>query len=187
LNGCSTWECVNSFSNWISAIGTILISGIALWLSLRDRVTRIEVDLDWATFPTLNRDAYIINIVNVGARPATITTFTWTFRNIFLKKKRLLMDIYSDNDFNNICAKFPCEITFGKQAPIVIGTNRFITIPPPIFFEESKIKTWFKIRTLHAVVQTTVGKNFKSKVNKGFRRKIWSDYKDWRVNLLSDQ
>ena len=56
LDPCPTWECVNSFAAWLAAIGTILITGLALWLSVRDRRINLRSAMTLGLLPSSNLD-----------------------------------------------------------------------------------------------------------------------------------
>ena len=40
LKPCNTWNCINSFALWLSAIGMVRISSITLWLTVKDKLIR---------------------------------------------------------------------------------------------------------------------------------------------------
>ena len=66
------------FANWLSAIGTMLISGLALWLSLRDRLVNMSATLDIGLVPganptVLDQQVYVLSFTNTGPRPITVT------------------------------------------------------------------------------------------------------------------
>ena len=75
MQACETWECVNILGNLISAIGTVVLSGIALWLSDRDRFIRMSNRLSWGVIAPYNGEninVFILSFTNIGARPVTV-------------------------------------------------------------------------------------------------------------------
>jgi multisubunit Na+/H+ antiporter MnhE subunit len=72
-----TWQFINSFSPWLSAVGTIIAVIVALYLARLDKRIRLRVSAGHrlvfsagASIPE-NPDEYlVINIVNSGYRTA---------------------------------------------------------------------------------------------------------------------
>ena len=63
-----TWLFINSFAPWVSAVGTVLISGVALWLSVRDRRVQLRATLSSGVIPQdnpsiLNFFVYVTKII----------------------------------------------------------------------------------------------------------------------------
>ncbi|HHX8330657.1 TPA: hypothetical protein ACVOYW_004448 [Vibrio alginolyticus] len=72
METCNTWECFNSFASWLSAIGTLLVSGIALWLSVRDRFIRMSNRFSLGVLANggeLNMKVFVLEFTNIGVRP----------------------------------------------------------------------------------------------------------------------
>jgi hypothetical protein len=60
MESCNTWQCVNSFVPWIAALLGTSISVLTFWLSVRDKVIRVDSRLSIAQLAgndptTLNR------------------------------------------------------------------------------------------------------------------------------------
>jgi hypothetical protein len=188
ISACATWECVNSFADWVAAIGTILISAMALWLSMRDRIPRVEATFDAALIPgqnprILDRWVYILLMTSVRVMPVTISNFKWVYRERILKKGYAITFPYEDKEFGRRCTPLPCELTFGKQAHLLHRDEFFLDLENQFLFDRNKLKSWWKIRTFYIVVQSTIGKEFKAKIHKRARARIWKEYKKWRQNL----
>ena len=80
LQACDTWGCVNSFADWLSAFGTILVSSLALWFSMKERILRLKCSFDIGLVPgserlILNQQVFILSFTNIGLRPVTVTNF----------------------------------------------------------------------------------------------------------------
>jgi hypothetical protein len=192
IGACTTWECVNSFANWLAAVGTIAISGIALWLSIRDRIPRIEATLDVVLMPgqdplLLDRRVYMLSMTSVRVMPVTISGFKWVYRKRILKKGYAFTFPQMDEELGRRCTPLPCELTFGKQAHLMHRDEFFFDLKNQFLFERHKLRSWWKIRTFYIIVQSTVDKDFKAKIQKRARERIWEHYKEWRKNLYQNR
>jgi hypothetical protein len=59
LPACDTWNCVNSFAGWIAATGTILVSLLAIWFSIKDKILRIKSSFDAGLIPSTTEASLI--------------------------------------------------------------------------------------------------------------------------------
>lgn len=80
---CDAWQCINSFAPWVSAIGTLVISGLALWLAIKDRRVNIMSRLSLGMLPgqdqrVLNRRVFVLSFTNNGYRNVTVSNHCWT-------------------------------------------------------------------------------------------------------------
>lgn len=167
-----TWKFINSFADWLSAIGTIMAVIVALYLARNDKQIKLKVSAGhWIEPPNDNfpapTDYLMINVVNVGYRPVTISKIGWEIG--FLFKKILFQNIVS----NRLSSKLPIKLAeTGDEATycirLYIGEvwlEKFLTEHIGAF---PRLKTLFlKIR-----VDTTVGKSFRSQINKALRREM---------------
>ena len=117
LATCTTWECINSFANWLSAMGTVLITGVGLWLSVKDKMLRVKAQLDVGLVPSsnplvLDTRVYALSFTNVGPRPVTVTNHCW-----FLPFSRGVVFLMPQMDpqLGRLCSKLPLELTDGKE------------------------------------------------------------------------
>lgn len=183
ITSCSTWECINSFSNWFSAIGTILISGLALWLSVKDRMVNIKASLTLCLTSgskpdVVDKRVYALSFINIGARPVTVTNHYWTLP--FVKGIVFFMP-HMDRDFGRLCSKLPIELTDGKEGQAFYADNFFSSLDQPkdFLFHQNRLMSWWRIHFFRVFVTTTIGKRVKVKVAWGVRSRLWHLYKTW--------
>jgi hypothetical protein len=188
LESCNTWQCVNSFAPWISALGTTAISGLALWLTVRDKIIRLESRLSIAqlawndlTAPTtLNRWAYQISFINIGARSVTITNFEWHYKSHpFGKLQRKITFPHMDQRFSLLCTKFPAKLTDGEQGQVFHPIDFFKSMDKSadFLFAENAFIAFYRISTFNIFLTTSVGETKKVKITRGLRNEIWKQYK----------
>jgi len=185
IESCNTWQCINSFAPWISALGTIAISGLALWLSVRDKVIRVDCRLSiaqiaWSTQTTLNSWAYEISFINIGARPVTITGFEWYYKSHpFGRLQRKMTFPHMDQRFSLLCTKLPAKLTDGEQGQVFhpIGFFKSIDKSTDFLFVENAFIAFYRISTFNVFVKTSVGETKKVKITRGLRNEIWKQYK----------
>lgn len=182
LQPCETWECINSFANWLSAFGTILISGIALWLSVQDRRINVSANLSLGSIPgddplVVNRRVYILEFTNIGHRPVTISSHYWYLP--FRKSKSFLMPNL-DSRVSHFCSKFPIELTDGKTGYIFYPEDFFSSVldePHKFLFHENTLVAWLRINFFKVKLSTSVGKLINVNVSKQVRKKLWRIYR----------
>jgi hypothetical protein len=188
IESCNTWQCINSFGIWISAFGTILISGVSLWLSIKDKLVQLDVRFGVADFPIddpriAQRWAYSIDFVNLGPRPVTVTSLEWRLRSHPLgRPRRLFISPYGETGLQGFCTKLPCEITDGKKGEIFYGIDTFKSIENScdFLFADNYILAFYRISTFQVFICTSIGKKVRAKTNRGIRRYIWRQYKEYK-------
>jgi hypothetical protein len=129
IPACDSWQCYNSFALWISSIGTVVISSLALWLSVKDRFLRMDASFKIGTIGgkdpnRLDTLVYILSFTNVGARPITVTNYEW---RIPLSKKGIGKHITNpyNGSFGHRCTKFPVQLTDGQSGYLFHDKNFF--------------------------------------------------------------
>lgn len=182
---CKTWECINSFASWISALGTILISGLALWLSWKDRLIRVKALFDYGLIPgenptVLNKKVYILAFTNVGHRTVTITNYEWKIRRWpkIWRWNRIITFPYMDPVLQHMCSKFPVELSDGKEGHIFHNDTFFedIEIREDHLFSSSKFIAFIRICDFKMVLHTTTGKIVSVHIPFRVRKNIWNRY-----------
>jgi hypothetical protein len=187
IESCTTWQCINSFAPWVSAFGTLCVSIISLWLSIRNQCVRMNV---WFAVRKVDYDeklkgVYIINLVNIGLISFIPTHCGFRFQPYpFYRKKEYIIDIWNDKNVSlNGCEKFGSEFTTGKHAqivcPIYISNDIFKTTleENPFFIENTLLALW-RVMTLEIFISTSIEKKFNAKIVKGTRCAIWKLYKE---------
>lgn len=193
MESCNTWQCINSFAPWVSAFGTILISGVALWLSVRDKFIRLKASYSGSLIPSyhpmiLDTYAYVLDFVNVGAREVQVTNFEWHWKHApFFKKQRTMIQPYLDIRVSKLCSKFPMRLTDGEVARLYFAADFIEQLDSPdrFLFPASKIKAFFRIFTSEIYLCTSVGRKLKVKMKTGMRREIWRRYKEYNKSVHS--
>jgi len=185
IESCNTWQCINSFAPWVSAFGTILISGVSLWLAIKDKLIRLKATFVISQFaiddPRIEESwAYCISFVNIGVKPITITGYEWHFRSSPCgEKKRKFINPYWNTSFKNVSTKLPCELTDGKQGQIFHSINIFRDLEnkSDFLFADSAILAFYRISTFNIFLTTSIGTKIKVKIGKGIRGDIWKQYR----------
>jgi hypothetical protein len=180
LPSCTTWECVNSFANWLSAFGMILISGLALRLSIRDRMINMRAELNTGLIPgpdptILNRQVYILSFTNTGPRPITATNHCWSLPFV---KGIIFMMPHLDRQLGPLCSKLPLELTDGKEGHIFYAADFHTRLEKTERFlcHKNRFIAWIRIRFFRVRITTTTGKRIKVVVKPAVRRKLWRVY-----------
>jgi hypothetical protein len=172
---------VNSFANWLSAVGTLLISGIALWLSIRDRLINMQAELNIGLIPgtnptILDQQVYILSFTNIGVRPVMVTNHHWSLP--FVKGISILMP-QMDSQLGPFCSKLPIELTDGKEGHIFYAVNFFSKLDKPeeFLFHKNCLVAWIRIHFFRVLIATTTGKRINVAVKLAVRKKLWRTYK----------
>ena len=182
LEPCTTWQCVNSFSGWLSAIGTILITGLALWLSVRDRRVNLRSAFTLALIPSsnpnvLDRRVFALSFANVGPRPVTVTNHCWVLPFV---KGIVFLQPYQDPTVGILCSKLPLELTDGKEGLAFYPDNFFLKLDAPseFLFHKLRYVAWLRIRFFKIRVVTTAGPRPYVKIARAVRRRLWQQYNE---------
>ena len=180
VSPCDTWECINSFANWLAAIGTILAVAVALWLSARDRTINLRAGFDIgitsANDPTiLDQQVFILSFTNYGPRTVHVENFSLTLP--FCKGVIFLFP-QMDSKVSHLCTKLPAELLDGKSGNIFSPVNFFNTLEKPelVLFPSNRLLAWMRIQFFQSLISTSVGKRVRVKVNKRARKKLWNLY-----------
>lgn len=179
-----TWKLINSFAPWLSGIGTITISSIALWLSLRNKSIQVDASFSGGLIPssnpnTLDQYVYVLSFVNTGPRPVTITNYKWIFRGHPFGKKNFFFTFpYLDPQFARLSSSFPVELTDGKQGNVFHPKSFFEELEnhEKFLYPKSRVLAFYRVFTFRIFLVTSVGKLVRVKLVKGLRREIWKKY-----------
>lgn len=182
IQSCATWECVNSFANWLSAVGTILITGLALWLSVRDRQINLRSRLTFGAVPSsdrsvLDRAVFVLSFTNVGMRPVTVTNHCW---EIPLVKGITFLHPYSGTEVSHLCSKIPLELTDGKEGIVFYPMDFFKKLERAneFLFHSNKYIAWMRIRFFKVRIVTTAGPRPTVEIDLAVRRILWQQYNE---------
>jgi hypothetical protein len=179
---CTTWECVNSFSNWLSAVGTIATAALALWLSVRDRRVNVKAKFSVGLVPSndprvLNQRVFILEFTNNGPRTATVTNHAWRLPFV---KGVVFMFPNMDTPVAHLCSKLPLELTDGKAGHSFYLIDHFARLDnaEEFFFPKNRWLAWLRIWFFRLYIQTSVGKSIRVHVRRQVRRVLWRQYSD---------
>ena len=179
---CITWKCVNSFSNWLSAVGTVATAALALWLSVRDRRVNLKADLSLGLVPgsdprILNRRVFVLEFTNEGPRTVTVTNHAW---RIPFVKGVLFMFPNMDTSVADLCSPLPLELTDGKSGRAFYLDDHFAKLDKPdiALFHRHRGVAWFRIWFFRLYVHTSVGTRVRVRVHRHVRRSLWQQYRD---------
>lgn len=178
---------INSFSPWLSAFGTIFISSIALWLSIRDRNVQLRAILSSGLIPqrnpkVLNFPVYTISCVNVGPRQVGITNYHWRYRKYPFKEKLNLWTFpYEDSRVSHMCSKLPKILSDGEQVLIFHPSDFFSELEKreDFLFADTALTAFYRIMTFKLYIDTSIGKSIKVKIKWKWRRNLWKKYKSY--------
>ena len=179
---CSTWECVNSFSNWLSAIGTVATAALALWLSVRDRRVNLKAEFSLGLTPSkdpriLDRRVFILEFTNQGPRTITITNHAWRLPFV---KGVLFMFPNMDTSLAHLGSPLPLELTDGKSGHTFYSDDHFAKLEEPekALFHPHRGVAWLRIWFFRLYVHTSVGKRVRVRVRRQVRRSLWRQYSE---------
>jgi hypothetical protein len=182
LASCTTWECINSFANWLAALGTILITGLALWLPVKDRMVNVKAELSLGLVPgenpnVLDKQVYALSFTNVGPRPVTVTNHCWFLP---LTKGVVFLMPQMDPQLGRLCSTLPIELTDGKEGHAFYAHDFFSKLDEPekFLFHKNRFVAWLRIRFFRIRIATTIGKRLKVRINRTVRRRLWQTYRN---------
>ncbi|CRM58996.1 hypothetical protein [Pseudomonas sp. 28 E 9] len=189
IGSCTTWECINSFANWLSACGTILITGFALWLSVRDRRISLKSSLTLGLVPSananiLNRPVFALSFTNIGIRPVTITSHCW---KLPFTKGFVFLHPYLDIETGRLCSKLPMDLTDGKEGYAFYPDNFFSKLenPQAFLFPENRYIAWLRIFFFRVYIITTVGTRSSVRISRSVRTSLWREYKETHLPRIN--
>ena len=165
-------------------MGMVLISGMTLWLTIKDKILRVSAKFDIGLLPgpdgiAMNRPVYCLSFTNIGSRPVTVTNFRWVIRRPWLKKTFSFTFPHLDPDIGILNTIFPCELTDGKEGHIFHHKTFFADLEEPekMLFNDNPMIAWWQIQTFQMQICTTVGKEFKVQIPYRVRKDILKQFK----------
>ena len=184
IPACTTWECVNSFGNWLSAIGTLAAVAVALWLALRDRMLHMRATFNTAVTAlerpdTLDNHGFLLEFTNIGARPITVTGHEW---QLPFQNHRLLFIPHMDARSISITTRLPCELTDGKSGHVFYPDDFFLELEDRerALFHPHPVVAYLRIHFFKIRIGTSVGKKIGVNIKRPARRALWAQYAELR-------
>lgn len=167
----ATWEFINSFAPWLSAIGTLLVVILSLYLLWYQNRTKLSI---YASISVLfqnqnSEDELTIRITNVGSKNVNVNSLLW---GIGYFKKAHFFQTSSDHIASTI---LPKTISYGEVITIVFNLNDFRKSNIKIFAKEiSRPFRRIKAHSIRILINTSIGKPINYKIDKYLR--------DWFLN-----
>ncbi len=165
-----TWQFINTFAPWLSALGTLAAVVVSLYLAssrakLKLRITvghRVLAGLGTGHFP----DYLLIEVVNVGFRSARVTGLGW---KVGLFQKSHALQVVDKGEYSS---PLPVDLADGQEARYLIPfegsadwlnqfSNDFVGHPVRL-----------RLFTLKLQVFTSLGRKFERRVEMNLRKKI---------------
>lgn len=182
IDSCTTWECINSFANWLSALGTIFITGLALWLSIRDKRINLKSALTLGLMPTsdpdlLDRAVFVLSFTNVWPRPITVTNHCWQLPFV---KGIIFLQPCRDPAVGRLCSTLPVELTDGKEGHTFYPDDFFLKLDAPekFLFHKSRYVAWLRIHFFRVRIVTTAGVRPPVRIARAVRQRLWHQYNE---------
>jgi hypothetical protein len=167
----SEWELYNSFSNWLSAIGTIAAVAVSLHLARKSGRPRATVSAGHRLVlvpgsKAKPKEVLVFRVVNTGDRSIRVTSIGW---RIGVRNTRQAIQMFDPMQSNPL----PVELSHGQEASWVI---------PLDFGDDPWMKSFarkmlhpnprWSCFTLRAEAYTSLGDVFRSKPEPGLLRRI---------------
>jgi hypothetical protein len=170
--GKAEWELYNSFSNWLSAIGTIAAVIISLHLARQSGKLRATVSVGHRIIitPGEKRGSYpeiiVFRLVNTGDRVIRVTQIGW---KVGLWKKRYAVQMCDQTQ----SSPMPVELSHGQEASWVIPLDARDE-PWIEYFANGMLSPNKRLAcaTLKAQFHTSIGEVFEAKPEPGLRKKF---------------
>jgi hypothetical protein len=158
----SQWDFYNSFSNWLSAIGTLAAVWVSLYLARRATAPKARVTVGHRIILQAGAQGqppeYVLfNIVNTGERPLRITQIGW---KVGLFRKRYAVQMYE----HLLSSKLPIELSHGQEAswyvPLAFADDSWLRN-----FSKDLLMPHYRIScfTVRAQFFSSLGKTFVAK------------------------
>ena len=163
--GKADWELYNSFSNWLSAIGTLAAVIISLYLARRSGRPRASISVGHRIVIILGDkrmppEVIVFRIVNTGDRTIRVTNIGW---RIGLWKKRYAIQGYDEAQSSPL----PVELSHGQEASWTVPLDAREE-PWLQYFSHKMMKPnlWLSCATIKAQFHTSVGEVFSTRPEK---------------------
>jgi len=169
--GKAQWDFINSFANWLSAIGTLAAVWVALYLA--NRATRPNVQLTVGHRIVLEPGAkdlipeYVMfKVVNGGDRPVRITQIGW---KVGLFRKRYAVQMCE----TITSSKLPVDLSHGQEAswmvPLAARDEPWLT-----YFAKGMLMPSYRMSclTLRGCAYSSLGHEFSTRPERNLLFKL---------------
>lgn len=168
--GKAQWEMINSFANWLAAVGTVAAVIVSLYLASRNtHKAQLSCGLRILIGPGSEEpypEYVVFRVVNHGDRLLRVTQIGWRSG---LWKKRYAIQLYEET----MSSKLPVDLEHGQEAQWFIPTN-VAGEPWPSYFSRAALLPHYRLAcfTLRAQAHTSIGKIFEAKPEANLRSKL---------------
>ena len=166
-----TWNFINSFAPWFSALGTLCAVLVSLYLAFRTSRPRVRVSCSIVrAIPTGQRlgdgaEFFQIRVVNRGFREVVVSGIMWKQRGL---RRRSYVVFPPDDPYST---KVPAKLQYGDQVHFFFPTKTFSRSASEL------LKTFgaagpssLKLRLLSAGVYASTGEEFLSPLDGRIRK-----------------
>lgn len=161
--GKTQWEFINSFGNWLSAVGTLAAVWVSLYLANRISTPKAKVTVGHRITVQLGQSGpypefVLFSIVNTGERILRINQIGW---RVGFRKKRFAVQLYDEKSSSPL----PIELSHGQEAHWLVPLNADKHEPWLTYFAKGMLlpNTRTSCATLRAQFFTSVGHVFVAK------------------------
>lgn len=170
--GKAQWEFINSFGNWLSAVGTLAAVWTSLYLANRISTPRAKVMVGHRITVQPGRQGpypefILFSLVNTGERTLRINGIGWC---VGFRKKRLANQLYDEKSSSSL----PIELAHGQEARWLVPLNADEHEPWLSYFAKVMLlpNTRTSCATLRAQFFTSTGHVFVAKPEAGLVDKL---------------
>ncbi|HIF9368310.1 TPA: hypothetical protein ACX6RS_000340 [Photobacterium damselae] len=183
---CTTWECVNSFSSWLSAILSPIIAFVSLYISFKaykyakekDK-PKIYVSMNYTLIPERNSFLLALNVNNIGIRKVTINSYGWKYKIPF----SLPISISTAHIPDRLSDSLPITIDEGQRA---VFYNKYDVLSNDLFNahyviagnslkEHNLFVGWLAVKRMKIIINCTTF-TYESSLPKPQKKEIWNTY-----------
>jgi hypothetical protein len=171
-------QIANTVGTWLAGIGTVAAVITSLWFSRRENKIKLAVKVSHSQIITRGQqstpDCLFIHAVNTGVRPANITGFGW-FVGRF-KNKQHFVQLLGDSGSDAV----PKMLNEGEEGNFFI---RLARDENPTGWIDKFIADVLQpnprkqIKTLRLMAYTSVGQNFKAKIDSNLKKLFVQEFK----------
>ena len=169
-----SWQFINTFAPWLSALGTLGAVVVSLWLAHRRMSIRLKVSAGHRITVGQGIKPYpehlLISVVNDSVRKARLAGIGWKIGWI---KKRYAVQ---NTDINLYSIRIPVDLDESEEAKFFIplkGEADWLNN-----FARDLLGQWPRLncRSIKIQAWTSVGKTFESRIEAGLRQRILEAY-----------
>jgi len=166
-----TWEYINTFAPWLSAVGTLLAVVVSLYFSRRTSQVKISLSAGYRIeigpgYKEPYPQYIFIKAVNTGARDVKITGFGW---RIGIFKKRYFYQVV---DGIKMRSDMPIMLSFSEEASYLIDLNIGDNWIKRFVKDEILPNRRLNMVSLRVYASTSIGKTVYSKIENSLKKEL---------------